>query len=121
MYVYVWVHLLLSLKPLKVQSCSSPPHHPHHHHEKWSYSIILSKNFTPYIFSAFIEKTVFLTSGSGGEVDSSYHLLDLFFILQDVGPYSANLVLVVLDQLIQFIQFCLERLHCSVCRSAANK
>lgn len=42
-----------------------------------------------------------LISGSGGEVYSSHHLLDLLFILQYVGLHSTNLVLLVLDQLLQ--------------------
>lgn len=118
-YVYIWVHLLFSQKPLKVQSCSSPHHH---RHEKWSYCIILNKNFNTSS-SVHLQKRfcLFLTSGSGGEVDSSYHLLDLFFILQYVGPHGTNLILLVVDQLIQFSQFCFERLHRSVCRSAADK
>lgn len=40
-------------------------------------------------------------SGSGGDLDSSHHFLDLLFILQYVGPYSTNLVLLVLNQLLQ--------------------
>lgn len=51
--------------------------------------------------TVFFLCTLFLISGSRGEVDPSHHLLDLLFILQYVGLYCTNLVLLILDQLFQ--------------------
>lgn len=94
---YIWVHLLV-WKP------KIGPVIPQHLQEKWPYHYSEWEPTPTWMFSAFLG--FFLVhlvscSGSGGDLDSSHHFLDLLFILQYVGPYSTNLVLLVLNQLLQ--------------------
>lgn len=77
---------------------------PDHLHGKWSYHCSdreTSPDLQCILSKVLSSCTLILISGSGGEVDSSHHLLDLFFILQYVGSHGTNLVLLVLDQLLQ--------------------
>lgn len=92
----------ISDKTLKVQ-CLVPFHIVS---EKNSLTIILNEtllvpNLQCDFRRVYTQWTLFLTSGSGGEVDSSHHLLNLIFILQYVGSHSTYLVLLFSDQLIQ--------------------